>query len=153
MTQRRALLAVVLLTALALPAAAETFQANVPNGGIRTIGIINLTPGQAVITLTWARKSTDLDLILDCDGETWGISASTEERSERLEVGLFGGQTCTLGIVSFSGASRFWANIQFTGGNTVPLAPGTRAIRFERVNPADAPGLSEAAERISARKR
>jgi len=152
MMKRTAILAATLLVASAIPATAVTFQGNVGNGGMKTIGIVSNFSGQVVITLAWTKKNSDLDLLMECDGVPWGVSAATEERFERLEVGLFGGQNCTLGIASFSGGSKFWANIQFTGGNTGPLAPGERAMRTLRVSPSDAPGLIEAAARVSALK-
>jgi hypothetical protein len=153
MMKRRIVLAVSALLALAVPATALTFKGNVPNGGTRTLGIGTLVSGNFLFTLAWSKPAADLDLILDCGGESFGMSVSTEQQFERLEVGLFAGIDCTLVVSSFSGGSKFWVNLQFTGDNIASSAPEGRSMAIRSVSPESVPELRERARSVSALKR
>ena len=111
-------LLIVGLVLVTAPLSADTRSGKVNPSKDFFYEVFSFFGGQMNATLTWQKKSAQLFLVMVCgDSVTtldWGVAASEQDRTQRLDVGVLPGLSCVIGVSTFSGASKFYLNVQET---------------------------------------
>ena len=111
-------LLIVGLVVVAAPLSADTRSGKVNPSKDFFYEVFSFFGGQMNATLTWQKKGASLFMVMVCgDGVTtleWGVAAADQDRTQRLDVGVLTGLSCVIGVSSFSGASKFYLNVQET---------------------------------------
>jgi len=160
MRQRHVGLA-ILIAFLCQPLAAETVKGRAAPETEVTFAFVPGLSGQALVTLSWSRKSASLFMVMDCFDDLgvipWGTSASLQDRLQRMDVGVLVGLECVITVSSFEGTSRFALTLQVADDENLsertPAAvpPATRsAAALFQVDPARFPGLGGSVDRVRA---
>ncbi len=139
--------------------AATTVKSRVGPNGEKSWAFIPFGDGQTLITLSWSKRSADMFVVLSCviDGDEiiFGTGAAIQDRIQRIESGAFG-DTCFVGVSSFSGSSAFRLSVEsgigdvLTASAAIPSADGNSVLSgyLVAVGPEQAPELSKTMERL-----
>jgi hypothetical protein len=152
--------ALMLLTSLPLMAA-TTVRGKVGTESEKVWAFVPPGDGQTTITLTWSKKDTEMFVALDCivDGElvSFGLGASSQERTQHIEAGTFG-EACTIAVSSFHGSSSFKLNVDTEAPDELHLRAKALGdpevaellddLRLIPLSSGAIPGLTESIERV-----
>lgn len=145
----------LVLLLVATTATADTKSGKTNPDKLVTYEVVSLFGGTMNATLTWQKKSAELFVVMVCelgvDALEWGVSASFEDRIQRLDTGVPPLVLCLYGISSFSGASKFYFNVQ-ESSDAFPSSSRSRgALRLRQAAPSRE--LIEMAARVRATSR
>lgn len=125
----------VLLVVLscASPVTAQTFLQQVFPSTDREFVVDVTDDAQVALTVMWNRQNATLLALMTCEANgdefDWAASAPLQDRSLRMDVGVFTGLFCLISI-STDRTAAFAANFQsFEEGNLVKAGSGALRIR------------------------
>lgn len=127
------LLTLLILALCASPVAAQTFLMQIFSSSDRQFVVDVTDDAQVALTVMWNRQTAILIAVMVCaSGEDifeWAGSVPLQDRTLRMDVGVFSGLTCMISI-STDRTAAFAVNFQsFAEGNLEKSGEGAVRIR------------------------
>jgi len=101
---QKTLFSVLVLVLVAAPAWSQTFLQQIAGGSTKFFELSVTTSGQFTTTVMWNRADTFMFTVMTCQGVgdtlDWAVSFPEQVRTLRMDVGIFSGLDCVLGLDS-----------------------------------------------------